>query len=56
MLELDAAYPGYGFAQHKGYGTARHRQALADLGPSPIHRRTYSPVAMRLQLDLPARA
>ncbi len=56
MLELDVAYPGYGFAQHKGYGTARHRQALADLGPSPIHRRTYSPVALRLQLDFPARA
>ncbi len=56
MLELEAAYPGYGFAQHKGYGTARHRQALTVLGPSPIHRRTYSPVAMRLALDLPARA
>ncbi len=44
MEELDARYPGYGFAQHKGYGTAAHRQALARLGPSPIHRRTWAPV------------
>lgn len=44
MEELDARYPGYGFAQHKGYGTAAHRKALARLGPSPIHRRTWAPV------------
>ncbi len=54
MLELDAVHPGYGFADHKGYGTARHREALAALGPSPIHRFTYAPIAMRLQLDAPA--
>ena len=45
MAELDRRYPGYGFGQHKGYGTRSHRQALARLGPSPIHRRSYAPVA-----------
>jgi ribonuclease HII len=55
MTELDATYPEYGFALHKGYGTALHREALAAHGPSPIHRFTYAPVAMRLQLDLPPR-
>jgi len=54
MRELDAAYPGYGFADHKGYGTALHREALAALGPSPVHRFTYAPIAMQLQLDVPA--
>ncbi len=44
MVEMDARYPGYGFAQHKGYGTRAHREALARLGPSPIHRRTWAPV------------
>jgi ribonuclease HII len=41
MRQLDDQYPGYGFAQHKGYGTFAHRQALAQFGPSPIHRRTF---------------
>ena len=41
MVALDATYPGYGFAQHKGYPTAAHRDALRRLGPSPIHRRTF---------------
>ena len=44
MLVLDAQYPGYGFAKHKGYGTAAHLEALQQLGPSPIHRRSYAPV------------
>jgi ribonuclease HII len=44
MLDLDARYPGYGFAQHKGYGTSDHLAALAALGPSPEHRRRYAPV------------
>lgn len=44
MLEMDALYPNYGFAKHKGYGTKVHLQALADFGPCPIHRRTYAPV------------
>lgn len=44
MHEYDAMYPDYGFAQHKGYGTAEHLAALSKLGPSPIHRRTFAPV------------
>ncbi|TBH20848.1 ribonuclease HII [Thermus thermamylovorans] len=45
MEELDHLYPGYGFARHKGYGTPEHREALARLGPSPVHRKRYAPVA-----------
>ncbi len=44
MVELDARYPGYGFAQHKGYGAPAHQQALAALGISPIHRLSYRPL------------
>ncbi|PZA07141.1 MULTISPECIES: ribonuclease HII [unclassified Meiothermus] len=44
MLELEAQYPGYGFATHKGYGTALHRESLRRLGPSPVHRKTFAPV------------
>jgi ribonuclease HII len=39
-----ARFPAYGFAQHKGYGTAAHRAAIAQHGPSPIHRRTFAGV------------
>jgi ribonuclease HII len=46
MRELDAAHPGYGFARHKGYGTPEHLAALRRLGPSPIHRRSFAPVAL----------
>jgi ribonuclease HII len=46
MMELDTQYPGYGFARHKGYGTQIHQQALAQLGPSAIHRRTFEPVSI----------
>jgi ribonuclease HII len=45
MTELDRVYPGYGLAQHKGYGTREHLSCLRRLGPSPIHRRSYQPVA-----------
>jgi len=45
MVALDAQHPQYGFAQHKGYGTAAHRQALAECGPCPAHRRSFAPVA-----------
>jgi ribonuclease HII len=45
MCELDECYPGYGFAQHKGYGTRDHLRALRELGPSPCHRRSFRPVA-----------
>ena len=41
MEELDEAYPQYGFAVHKGYGTKRHYEALREYGPCPIHRRTF---------------
>lgn len=44
MTELDARYPGYGFAAHKGYGTAQHQAALKTLGASPVHRMTYAPL------------
>ncbi|MGQ9841176.1 MAG: ribonuclease HII [Anaerolineae bacterium] len=44
MTELDRAYPGYGFAHHKGYGTAAHRTALARLGPCALHRLSFAPV------------
>ncbi|MBE3582909.1 MAG: ribonuclease HII [Limnochordaceae bacterium] len=41
MAEMDRRYPGYGFAENKGYPTPAHRKALAALGPSPIHRRSF---------------
>jgi ribonuclease HII len=44
MEEFDRIYPGYGFAQHKGYGTGRHISCLRKLGPSPIHRLYFAPV------------
>ena len=52
MGEYDALYPGYGFADHKGYGTPAHLAALKEHGPSPIHRRSFRPVAELDQLDL----
>ncbi len=52
MLDLDRRFPGYGIAQHKGYPCAAHRDALARLGPTPLHRRSYGPVAqLLLKLD-----
>jgi len=44
MVKYDEVYPGYGFAGHKGYGTAKHLAALRELGPCPIHRKTFAPV------------
>lgn len=52
MVALDAQYPGYGFAQHKGYCTNEHMQTLIKLGPSPIHRRSYMPVIASAQRAL----
>jgi ribonuclease HII len=43
MIEYDRLYPGYGFADHKGYATPSHRAAIRRLGPSPIHRTTWAP-------------
>ncbi|MBI4217155.1 MAG: ribonuclease HII [Chloroflexi bacterium] len=45
MQEMEAAYPGYGFARHKGYGTAAHLECLRRLGPCPIHRRSFAPLS-----------
>lgn len=47
MVALDALFPGYGFAQHKGYGTAVHMEALARLGPTPHHRYSFAPLSSR---------
>jgi len=44
MVELDREYPGYGFAAHKGYGTAAHLAAIQKLGPCPLHRRSFAPL------------
>ncbi|MCC5996157.1 MAG: ribonuclease HII [Oceanicaulis sp.] len=44
MIAADARFPGYGFAGHKGYPSAAHRDALAALGPCPLHRLSYGPV------------
>ncbi len=41
MVHYDRCFPGYGFADHKGYGCTAHRRAIAELGPSPIHRKTF---------------
>lgn len=49
LVDLDARYPGYGFAVNKGYGTAEHLEALRRLGPCPEHRRSFRPVADLLQ-------
>lgn len=45
MQQWDTTYPDYGFAQHKGYGTAAHLAQLAEHGPCPIHRRSFAPVS-----------
>jgi ribonuclease HII len=48
LVLLDASYPQYGFARHKGYGTPQHLLALRIHGPCAIHRRTFGPVAQRI--------
>ena len=48
MMKLDSQYPGYGFAIHKGYGTAMHLRALRELGPCAIHRKTFGPVKLMM--------
>ena len=50
-LEIDAEYPAYGFAAHKGYGTAQHLLALQTHGATPWHRRSFSPVARVLSRE-----
>jgi ribonuclease HII len=48
LVELDRAYPGYGLAQHKGYPCPAHLSALKRLGPTPLHRKSFHPVAQEL--------
>ena len=48
LCELEARYPGYHFAAHKGYGTPAHQRALSELGPCAVHRATFAPVRERL--------
>ena len=45
LVEFDREFPGYGLAQHKGYPCPAHLAALARLGPTPLHRKSYRPVA-----------
>jgi len=53
LLEFDREFPGYGLAHHKGYGSPEHLSALARLGPTPLHRRSFSPVMQTvLQFDI----
>lgn len=57
MTAFDRDYPGYGFANHKGYGTKRHMAALKEFGPSPIHRQSFEPIKSMLaaeQLVMPS--
>ena len=49
MIEFDALYPGYGFAAHKGYPAKQHLEALALLGPTPIHRLSFAPVKKHIK-------
>ena len=53
MVALDSRFPGYGFASHKGYSTPEHLAALSAFGPCAIHRRSFEPVRLALQPELP---
>jgi len=56
MARLDSHCPGYGFARHAGYATRAHLDAIAALGPSPFHRRSFSPVKLdEICADEPSR-
>ena len=48
MIEMDQQFPRYGFAQHKGYGTQQHRDAIAQHGPCPQHRHSFAPIRQPL--------
>ena len=48
MVDLDRCFPEFGFARHKGYPTAAHREALAEFGPCPAHRLSFRPVRLAL--------
>ena len=53
MIEYAREHPGYGWETNKGYPTPEHQRALRELGPTPLHRRSFAPVR-QLMLDLPA--
>lgn len=53
MVELDAQFPHYGFARHKGYGTKQHLEALARYGPCPVHRRSFALGSRHRQASFP---
>jgi len=55
MVKLSAVFPEYGFEKHKGYGTLQHRQALAEKGISPIHRKTFVHIEKQTAMDLQKR-
>jgi ribonuclease HII len=46
MVEMDSLHPGYNLARHKGYGTKGHLESLSQLGPCPLHRRSFAPLRM----------
>ena len=46
MVEMDSLHPGYNLARHKGYGTKDHLESLSQLGPCPLHRRSFAPLRM----------
>lgn len=48
MVALDGSFPQYGFARHKGYGTEFHRDAISRMGPTPVHRMSFSPMRKTL--------
>lgn len=48
LVELDMVFPGYGLARHKGYCSQEHLEALARLGPTPMHRKSFAPVAQQV--------
>ncbi len=52
MSELCSQYPGYAFSKHKGYSTPEHQDALRRLGPCPIHRRSFKPVQLAMEMRL----
>ncbi len=49
MMDMDAEFPNYGFASHKGYGTKAHQSALRQFGPLPVHRSSYQPIQALLR-------
>jgi ribonuclease HII len=49
MIDLDALYPGYGFASHKGYNAPIHQAALKAMGPCPAHRPSWAPIRALLE-------